>query len=65
MEEKSLEQMKRELQEFYFSKVKAHLSDINKIRKHERINTICALLFLIGFTQVYFCLAFSLLQNLS
>ena len=60
MEEKSLEQMKRELQEFYFKKVKAHLSDINKIRKHECINTICALLFLIGFTGVFLFGIFSI-----
>ena len=40
MEEKSIAQMKKELQEFYFKKVKNNLQDINRIRKHENINSI-------------------------
>lgn len=53
MEEKSIAQMRKELQEFYFTKVKNRLGDINKIRKHESINAIGALLFLMGFAGAF------------
>lgn len=42
MAEKSVAQMKKELQEFYFKKVKNYLSEINRVRKHETINSIYA-----------------------
>ena len=54
MVEKSVAQMKKELQEFYFKKVKDYLPEINRIRKHERLNTICILFLFLSMAGTFF-----------
>ncbi len=53
MVEKSVAQMKKELQEFYFKKVKDYLPEINRIRKHERVNTICMLFVFLSMAAIF------------
>lgn len=53
MEEKSVSQMRKELQEFYFTKVRSNLDKINKIRKHEKVNAISAFCMFLGFAGFF------------
>ena len=50
MEEKSFEQMRRDFQEFYFTKVKNNLSQINKIQSGNQIRVILISLIGLAFT---------------
>lgn len=49
MEEKSISQMREELRDFYFKKVKPNLETLNKKRKKSRIDLVALVLILIGF----------------
>lgn len=53
MEEKSVSQMRKELQEFYFTKVRSNLDKINKIRKHEKVNAISAFCMILGIIGLF------------
>ena len=53
MEEKSVLQMRKELQEFYFTKVRSNLDKINKIRKHEKVNAISAFCLILGIIGLF------------
>ena len=53
MEEKSVSQMRKELQEFYFTKVRSNLDKINKIRKHEKVNAISAFCMILGIVGLF------------
>ena len=53
MEEKSVSQMRKELQEFYFTKVRSNLDKINKIRKHEKVNAISAFCLILGIIGLF------------
>lgn len=53
MAEKSVAQMKKELQEFYFKKVKNYLPEINRVRKQERVNTICILFLFLSIAGIF------------
>ena len=60
MEEKSIAQMKKELNEFYFKEVKDNIDEINRIRKLEKCNTFCALGMLIGLSGLVISAFFNL-----
>ena len=60
MEEKSIAQMKKELNEFYFKEVKDNIDEINRIRKLEKCNTFCAVGMLIGLSGLVISAFFNL-----
>lgn len=53
MEEKNVAQMRNELREFYFKKVKPNLEYLNKQRKKKRVDVFAIILILLGFALFF------------
>lgn len=53
MEEKSISQMRSELRDFYFKKIKPNLETLNKQRKKKRVDVFALILILSGFSLFF------------
>lgn len=53
MEEKNVAQMRAELRDFYFKKIKPNLETLNKQRKKKRMDVFALILILSGFSLFF------------